>query len=206
MPLSPPLSQLLALSRCHPLLLPVFLGWLPCSQSSQPWAGLYLSCRKHAQPSACTGHLGGAMGGFLHFLWTQTQATAPTESLRSLRCIEPLQPPVPMSVAWAHCDSHNRFFQRRRRWRDIHRGHWGITPATWPHLAAPRWPICTVTGGGVCMPAVHWPTRDSGGGLPEGANRWQPPGATDWGHSVAWLPPEPTSCDQNYTIHTGLEA
>lgn len=203
--LSPALSQLLALSRCFSLLLPVLLGWLPRPQPCQSWASLCPPCRQRRQSSASTGHLGRAVGGFLH-LRASTEAAAPAESIRSFRGFEPFQPPVSLPLAWARRHSCDRFLQRCWGGRGIHRGDRRVGPTHWPHLAASRWPICAVIRGSVGLSAVHRPIRGGGVRVPEGTNRRQPPGAADRGHPVTWLPPEPTPCHQDHTVHTRMEA
>lgn len=200
------LSQLLTLAKRFPLLLPLLLDWLPCPQPCQSRTWLCHPCRQHSQSSASTSHLGGAMDRLLHLFRTSPEAATSPESVCSLRGVEPLQPSVPLPLARAHHQPYDRFLQRSRGWRDINSCYRRVVPAPWPQLAAPCWPVSAIIGGSVILPAIHWSLGGSSGCVPEGENRWQPPGAADWGHSVTWLPPEPPPCHQDHTVHTGLEA
>lgn len=117
--LFPALSQLLALAKRFPLLLPLLLDRLPSPQPCQSRTRLCHPCRQHGQSSASTSHLGGAMDRLLHLFRTSPEAAASPESVCTLRGVEPLQPSVPLPLARTHRQPHDRFLQRSRGWWDI---------------------------------------------------------------------------------------
>lgn len=200
------LYQLLALAKHLALLLSLLLDGLPRPQPHQSRPRPQHRCRQLGQPPASAGYLGRAVGRLLQLLRTSPEASASPEPLRSLRGLEPLQPSVPLPLAWAHHQSRNRFLPGGGGRRGVDSCDWRHVAGPGPQLAAPRWLVGAVAGGGVILPAIHRPLGGGGGRVPERADRRQPPGAADRGHSVARLPPEPTACHQDHAVHTGLEA
>lgn len=200
------LSQLLSLAKHFPLLLPLLLDGLPRPQPCQSRTRSQHPRGQLGQSPASAGYLGRAVGRLLRLLGTSPEASAPPEPLRSLRGPKPIQPSVPLSLAWAHDQPCHRFLPRSRGRRDVGSVDGRHVAATRPQLAASRWLVRAVAGGGVVLPAIHRPLGGSGGCVPERADWRQPSGAADRGHSVVWLPPKPTACHQDHAVHTGLEA